>query len=139
MSEQPTTTPNRGAVWPCLTYRDARAALDWLEKAFGFEPTAVHAREGDDAVIEHAEMRWPGGGGIMFGTSGKDDTVFGRRPVGETAVYLVCTDPDELYARAGAQGAEVVLELHDTDYGSRDFVVRDPEGNIWSFGTYAGE
>jgi uncharacterized glyoxalase superfamily protein PhnB len=132
-------TETRTSIWPCLTYTDARAALEWLEKAFGFEPTAVYARDGDDSIVEHAEMRWPEGGGIMFGTAGKDDGPFGSRPTGQTAVYVVCTDPDALFARASGLGAEVVMGLTDTDYGSRDFSVRDPEGNLWSFGTYAGE
>jgi uncharacterized glyoxalase superfamily protein PhnB len=132
-------TETRTSIWPCLTYTDARAALEWLEKAFGFEPTAVYAREGDDSIVEHAEMRWPEGGGIMFGTAGKHDGPFGSRPTGQTAVYVVCTDPDALFARASGLGAEVVMGLTDTDYGSRDFSVRDPEGNLWSFGTYAGE
>ena len=48
-------------------------------------------------------------------------------------------EPDALFARAVAAGAEVIAGLHDTDYGSRDFAVRDPEGNRWSFGTYRGE
>jgi uncharacterized glyoxalase superfamily protein PhnB len=74
----------------------------------------------------------------MVGTAGKDASPFGRRTPGSTSVYLVTDDPDGLYARAAAAGAEVIRELNDTDYGSRDFSVRDPEGNIWSFGTYAG-
>ena len=51
---------------------------------------------------------------------------------------MVCDDPDALFKRAVAAGATVVQELHDTDYGSRDFAARDPEGNHWSFGTYRG-
>ncbi|MFD5397144.1 VOC family protein [Streptomyces sp. NPDC127097] len=47
--------------------------------------------------------------------------------------------PDEVCARARAAGAEIIEELSDTDYGSREFGVRDPEGNLWSFGTYRGE
>jgi uncharacterized glyoxalase superfamily protein PhnB len=54
-------------------------------------------------------------------------------------VYVVCTEPDALFARATAAGASVVRGLADEDYGSRGFTVRDPEGNLWSFGTYAGE
>jgi uncharacterized glyoxalase superfamily protein PhnB len=53
--------------------------------------------------------------------------------------YLVCEDPDALFARATAAGAVVLADPHDTDYGSREFAVRDPEGNLWSFGTYRGE
>ncbi len=47
-------------------------------------------------------------------------------------------DPDGLHTRATEAGAEIVASLHDTDYGSRDFTARDPEGVLWSFGTYAG-
>ncbi len=133
------TTTNNPAVWPILSYRDARAAITFLTEAFGFELRAAHARPDDDSVIEHAEMRWPVGGGIMFGTAGKDDSPFGRRTPGNDSVYVVTDDPDGLFARAVAAGAEVVSGLADKDYGSRDFTVLDPEGNIWSFGTYAGE
>ena len=132
-------TTTHPSVWPCLSYRDARAALDFLAKAFGFEETACYARDDDPSVVEHAEMRWPLGGGIMFGTAEKDDTPFGQRVPGNDSVYVVCDDPDALFERATAAGAEVVRGLKDEDYGSRGFTVRDPEGNLWSFGTYAGE
>ena len=135
MSEQ----TNSPSVWPILTYRDARAASAFLVEAFGFQERAMHARDADPAVIEHAELRWPLGGGIMFGTAGKDDSAFGRRQPGNGSVYVVCDDPDGLFERATRAGAEVVRGLVDEDYGSRGFTVRDPEGNIWSFGTYAGE
>ena len=126
-------------IWPILSYRDARAALTFLSAAFGFEERAAYARDDDPSIVEHAEMRWPGGGGIMFGTAGKDDSPFGRRAPGNDAVYVVCDDPDGLFQRAKAAGAEVVRGLVDEDYGSRGFTVRDPEGNLWSFGTYGGE
>jgi uncharacterized glyoxalase superfamily protein PhnB len=130
---------NVPAVWPILTYRDARAAIAFLRDAFGFEETAVYASDDDPSIIEHAEMRWPLGGGIMFGTAAKDDSPFGQRAPGNDSVYVVCDDPDGLYARATAAGAEVVRGLVDEDYGSRGFTVRDPEGNLWSFGTYRDE
>lgn len=125
-------------VWPNLTYRDAPAAIAFLTTAFGFEQRIAHTRDGAPPVIEHAELRWPLGGGIMLATAGKDDSPFGRRQPGNDAVYLVCDDPDALFARATAHGATVVRELRDEDFGSRTFVVRDPEGNLWSFGTYTG-
>ena len=53
--------------------------------------------------------------------------------------YVVTDEPDALYERAKAAGAEIIRAPHDTDYGSRDFAARDPEGNRWSFGTYRGE
>ena len=132
-------TENTTSVWPLPSYRDARAGIAFLAGAFGFEERATFAREGDPAVIEHAELRWPLGGGVMLGTAGKDDSPFGARLPGNDAVYVVCDDPDRLFARATAAGAEVVRGLVDESYGSRGFTVRDPEGNLWSFGTYAGE
>jgi uncharacterized glyoxalase superfamily protein PhnB len=129
---------NQTSVWPILTYRDGRAAIAFLTKAFGFEERAVYAREDHPSVIEHAELRWPLGGGIMLGTAGKDDSPFGRREPGNDSVYVVCDDPDALFERATEAAAEVVRGLRDEDYGSRGFTVRDPEGNLWSFGTYAG-
>jgi uncharacterized glyoxalase superfamily protein PhnB len=130
---------NPSAIWPVLSYRDARAAIAFLRDAFGFEERAAYARDDDPAVIEHAEMRWPLGGGVMFGTAGKDDGPFGARVPGNDSVYVVCEDPDALFERAIAAGAGLVAGLQDEDYGSRGFTVRDPEGNLWSFGTYAGE
>lgn len=126
-------------IWPLLTYRDAPAAMAFLRDAFGFEEVASYSRDGEPSVIDHAEMRWPLGGGVMFGTAGREESEFGRRQTGNDAVYVVCDDPDHLFARATAAGAEVVRGLVDEDYGSRGFTVRDPEGNLWSFGTYAGE
>lgn len=130
---------NQSAVWPVLTFRDARAASTFLQDAFGFVEVAAFARADDPSVIEHGELRWPLGGGVMFGTAGKDDSPFGQRLAGNDSVYVVCDDPDGLFERATAAGAHVVRGLLDEDYGSRGFTVRDPEGNLWSFGTYTGE
>ena len=126
-------------IWPCLSYRDARAAAAFLTTAFGFKETALYARQDDPSIVEHAELRWPLGGGVMLGTAGKDDGPFGTRVPGNDAVYVVCDEPDALLEQAVAAGAEVVRGLKDEDYGSRGFTVRDPEGNLWSFGTYRGE
>jgi uncharacterized glyoxalase superfamily protein PhnB len=117
-------------LYPSLRYRDPHAALAWLEQAFGFE--RVQAYEDDAGTLMHAELRW-GDSMVMFGAA-KDDG-FGDH-VGEGWIYASCDDPDALFARATAAGAEVVRPLEDQDHGSRDFSVRDPEGNLWSFGTY---
>lgn len=129
---------NDAMIWPCLSYRDARAAVTFLTTAFGFKEAALYAREDDPSIVEHAELRWPGGGGVMLGTAGKDDGPFGTRLPGNEAVYVVTEEPDALFDQAVAAGAEVVQGLKDEDYGSRGFTVRDPEGNLWSFGTYRG-
>ncbi len=121
--------------YPSLRYTDARAAIDWLERAFGFEPSAVH--EGPDGTIGHAELRY-GDGLVGLGTEppGGDDRFGARAGLGWTYVAVDPAEIDALHDRAVAAGAEVVMGLTDTDYGSRDFSVRDPEGNLWSFGTY---
>jgi uncharacterized glyoxalase superfamily protein PhnB len=117
-------------LYPSLRYKDAKAAHQWLQDAFGFEPVALY--EDDGGNVAHAEMRW-GSDLVMFGTAREDR--YGDR-VGQGWVYATCDDPDALYARATAAGAEVTMELTDQDYGSRDFGVRDLEGNQWNFGTY---
>ncbi|MBC2907880.1 DUF4440 domain-containing protein [Streptomyces cupreus] len=134
-----TTTTTTTTLWPCLTYRDARGAIAFLTDVFGFQETAVHTREDAPSIVEHAELRWPLGGGVMLGTAAKDESAWGRRSPGNDAVYVVCDEPDTLFDRAVAAGAEIVRGLVDEDYGSRGFTVRDTEGNLWSFGTYRGE
>jgi len=122
-------------AYPVLKYRDARAAIEWLGRAFSFTPVSVI--DGPDGSIGHAELR-AGDGIVMLGSVRDDDEArFGATHVGECWCYIAIKDPDALYAQAVAAGAEIVMELTDTDYGSRDFAARDPEGNLWSFGTYA--
>lgn len=126
-------------VWPTLRARDARGLIRFLVDAFGFEETVVH---GDGDTVDHAQLSWPLGGGIMIGSASKNpdnpDDPWPVRP-GTTGCYVVTDDPDQLYARALAAGAEITAPVHETDYGSKDFAARDPEGNLWSFGTYRGE
>ncbi len=127
---------HRASIFPCLRYRDAPAAIDWLVRAFGFEKKVVY--DGPDGTVVHAELRL-GDDYVMLGSAKED--VFNWKPPAEAGVstqmaYVVVADPDALFERATAAGAEVVRPLSDTDYGSRDFSVRDPEGHIWNFGTY---
>ena len=129
----------RTAVWPLVQYRDARAALAFLSDAFGFEVTAVHPPDPAAGPVAHAVARWPLGGGVMLSSAGSGDELFAAHPpVGGQSVYVVTDDPDGLHERAVAAGAEIARPMKDEDYGSRGFTARDPEGNLWSFGTYAG-
>lgn len=119
-----------------LAYRDARAAMDYLAQGLGFELAGSYAGEGDQASIVHAQMNWPGGGGIMFGTSAADGVV------GVAQAYLVVATDDDVarvHARAVAHGFTTVREPAEMDYGGRGSTVRDPEGNQWSLGSYRGE
>jgi len=124
-------------AYPVLRYNDARAAIGWLGQAFGFTEKEVHA--GDDGRIVHAELYAPGGGIVMLSDEPEGgDPRWGNQPyAGRGWLYVAVEDPDALYDTAVAAGAEIVMELTDQDYGSRDFGVRDLEGNLWSFGTYA--
>jgi len=126
------TTP-APTIWPCLPYSDERAAIRFLVEAFGFEESLIVPGEREGEIV-HAELRWPEGGGVMFGSS---EGEFGAKP-GNARLYVVTDQPDALFERATAAGAEVVRGLRDEDYGSRGFSVRDLEGNLWSFGTYRG-
>lgn len=133
-TDDPTTSSAPPAtVWPALRARDAHGLIRFLVDAFGFEATVVYEQDGR---VTHAELAWPAGGGVMIGSAG-DSEDLAHRP-GATACYVVTDDPDRLHDRAVGAGAQVVRSLHDTDYGSRDFTAKDPEGNTWSFGTYRG-
>jgi uncharacterized glyoxalase superfamily protein PhnB len=126
------------SIYPFLQYADAPAAIAWLEKAFGFRTVMSHP-DGKGGIA-HAELQL-GHGMVMLGSRQPDGPFALRTPkdAGCTTqgVYLVIGDADALFAQAKAAGAEIVMELRDTEYGSRDFAVRDPEGHLWSFGTYA--
>ncbi|NMO51377.1 glyoxalase [Actinoplanes sp. TBRC 11911] len=129
-------TDPKPQVWPTLRARDARSLIRFLVDAFGFQETVVYG-EGD--TVAHAQLGWPLGGGIMLGSARDDpDDQWPLRP-GTFGAYVVADDVDALHERAAKAGAEIVKAPYDTDYGSRDFVARDPEGNLWSFGTYRGE
>jgi uncharacterized glyoxalase superfamily protein PhnB len=117
-------------IIPTLRYDDAKAAIDFLEAALGFERKAVH--ENEDGTVGHAELTH-GRGIVMLGTKGAGDPQF---DTGRASIYVIVEDLDALHERAKAAGAEISRELQDTDYGSREFTALDPEGNVWSFGTY---
>lgn len=121
-------------VWPTLKAHDARRLIAFLVEAFGFEETAVY---GEGGTVAHAQLDWPLGGGIMLGSA--DGGGDWHLTPGTFGAYVVTDDPETLYERATKAGAEILYGPRDSDYGSREFAVRDPEGNLWSFGTYHGE
>jgi len=128
-------------VWPTLRAHDARGLIRFLVDAFGFEETVVYGDQPDGSgdIVVHAQLSWPEGGGIMLGSVRDDPADPWPVQPGGTGCYVVTADPDAVHARAVAAGAEITDPLHETDYGSRDFAARDPEGNRWNFGTYRGE
>lgn len=137
MSANPRNTTS--TVIAVLRYHDAPRAIEWLCRAFGFEESLVVP--GDDGRIVHAQLRF-GNGMIMLASA--DDSLFGKlvKPprdlggVGSQSLYLIVDDADAHRARAVGAGAEIVREIQDEDYGGRGYSCRDPEGHVWSFGTY---
>src|ERR1700722_12941171 len=100
------TTPATPApqVWPSLRARDARALIRFLVDAFGFEETVIYG-EGDQ--VDHAQLSWPLGGGIMLGSAREGDSAeVGATLPGAFGAYVVTDEPDALHDRAKAAGAE---------------------------------
>ncbi|MFJ2833324.1 VOC family protein [Streptomyces sp. NPDC087263] len=127
----------RPSICPTLLYADAKAAIRQLTEAFGFTELSVY--EGEDGAVMHAELT-QGNGAVMLGSKGRggvfDSAMKGAGPAG---VYVVVDDVDSHHQQAVDHGAEILMPPTDQDYGSRDYMARDIEGNIWSFGTYAPE
>ena len=120
-------------VWPAFQADDAPALIDFLVDVVGFRRTAVYT---DGDLVAHAQLDWPEGGGVMLGSRRDSSPVH----PGLASVYVVTDHVDEVLARVqDAPGVTVTRELEDTDYGSHEFGMTDPEGNFWSFGTYRGE
>jgi uncharacterized glyoxalase superfamily protein PhnB len=125
-------------VIPALQYQDAPAAIDFLCRAFGFEKHAVY--EGEGGSIAHAQLTL-GNGMVMLGSAKETDygelLVRPRVAGGVTmSVYVIVEDADAHFARAKAAGAEITSEPVTKDYGGRDYTCKDPEGHVWTFGTY---
>ncbi|WP_028917483.1 VOC family protein [Pseudoxanthomonas sp. J35] len=136
MPRPPRTT---STIIPCLRYRDAEAAIEWLCRAFGFEKNAVYAEGG---VVLHAQLTW-GNGMVMLGSTGAasewgkliaqpDET--GMRETQSPCVIV--EDVDAHYDRAKAAGATIVQDIADQGYGGRGYSCRDIEGHLWWFGSY---
>jgi uncharacterized glyoxalase superfamily protein PhnB len=118
-------------IFPAFRYQNAPAAIEWLAKAFGFEKQLVVPTP--DGAIAHAQMRF-GSGVVMLGSA--RDELGNPWAAAKQGVAVYVQDVDAHYARAKAADAEIVRELENTPYGSREYSVRDVEGFLWSFGTY---
>jgi uncharacterized glyoxalase superfamily protein PhnB len=116
-------------IIPTIRYQDAKGAIDFLERAFGLERREV--MENEDGTVGHAELTF-GRGMVMIGSRKDGD----RFETGRAVLYAIVDDPDAHHDRAKAAGATIVMQLTDQPYGSREYAAEDPEGNVWSFGTY---
>ncbi|SDH47858.1 VOC family protein [Pseudomonas panipatensis] len=125
---------------PCLRYRDAPAAIEWLCSTFGFRRQLLV--DDGHGGIAHAQLCLPDGSAMLM-LAPAVDNAYGRlmRSPSELggctqSLYLVVSDIEALYRRALAAGADMLIDIRDADYGGQGFTCRDPEGHVWSFGTY---
>ncbi|GAA0730518.1 VOC family protein [Sphingomonas japonica] len=122
-------------IFPTMRCRDADTMIAWLVGTVGFVEHAVYRHDG---VVMHAQLAY-GSSMIMLGQHRDDEygamvgDLDGRRT---DAIYVAVDDPDALHTRLAAAGTTIATPPADTDYGSRDFSARDPEGNLWNFGSY---
>lgn len=122
------------SVWASVVSDDAPALRQWL-LTLGFTEDLLLPGERDGA-IHHCQLDWPEGGRVLLSSTGERSTPC--RP-GTSSLHVVTADPDAVLVRARALGATLVHELTEqTDYPSRDFTVADPDGNHWTFATFAG-
>ena len=130
MVENPYRRPTFG---PAVFYRDPLAALDWLEKAFGFERSMVITDK--EGKLAHSEMKF-GDGYIMVGSEWADfvasPSSVGSKNTQTIHVHLN-NGLDAHCERARAAGAVIVMEPADQFYGDRSYMAKDPEGHVWSF------
>jgi uncharacterized glyoxalase superfamily protein PhnB len=120
-------------IFPVLRYRDARAAIDWLVRAFGFQKQVEYERP--NGKIGHAEVVY-GAGALSISSVVPPDPKDAWSSVAQ-GIYVRVDDPDAHHNRAQTAGAEIVAPLEDTHFGSRDYTARDLDGYLWGFGTYA--
>lgn len=126
----------RITAWPSLHARDARKLISFYEEAFGFVVSVVI---GEGERVDHAELLWGDDGGLMVGSAkaSPSPSDFALAP-GTFGAYFVTDSPQKLFERAVSHGATIVTPPEETPFGSVQFCLRDLEGNLFSFGTYAG-
>ena len=136
----PVSPPSYRGVWPALNSLDARRLIRFVVDVLGFEEHLVVPDPADADAIVHSELRWPEGGVVQIGSANRHDNPFSRLPVGQESLYVITTDPPRVFERCTAAGVEVVSALSEPDYdvGGSMFTIRDVDGNLWTFGSYAG-
>lgn len=129
-----------GGIWGVVQSTDAPAMIRFLTEVVGFEASLVVQDE--PGIVEHSQLVWPEGGVVQVTTAHRAGNVFSERPApGTQSLYVITADPASVLARCRAAGVEVIRDLEEPAYdpGGSGFAIADPEGNLWSFGTYAGE
>lgn len=129
-----------GGIWGIVHSVDAPAMIRFLTEVIGFEAALVV--EDEPGIVEHSQLVWPEGGVVQVGTAHREGNVFSDRPApGQQSLYVITADPAAVLERCRAAGVEIVRDMEEPAYdpGGSGFAIADPDGNLWSFGTYAGE
>src|SRR4051812_6781819 len=122
-----------------VIYRDPKAALAWLEEAFGFEVTMAIDGPPDAPEMCHYEMSSAGGGRLMVGAEWSEKV---RSPLAldgantQSVHVLLPAGLDQHCERARKAGATIAVEPEDQFYGDRTYAAFDPEGHRWVFATH---
>jgi uncharacterized glyoxalase superfamily protein PhnB len=124
----------RNSLTSALCYKDARAMLAWLEKAYGFEPYLILID--NEGKVAHSEMSY-GDSLVMIGSEWSDDhkspaSIGGKNT--QTVHVHMSEGIDAHCEHARKAGAEILMEPETQFYGDRTYRARDPEGHIWTFG-----
>jgi uncharacterized glyoxalase superfamily protein PhnB len=134
-TEQPTSGHGMShqTVFPSLRYRDAAAAIAWLERVLGMTVDVVV--DGDGGLVAHAQLSHEGSS-VLLGSVDSGERLALEPRQGTAWVYLVVDEVEPHFTRAVAERADVVEPVRNEDHGGRGYTVRDPEGNLWSVGSY---
>lgn len=130
-----TSARTHAATFPVLTATHPERLTNFLTAALGFIP-GTFDRNGADALVT-ARLDWPDGGSVLLIGAGTDEQW--QREPGTAGVHLSSRDVDAAFERARLAGADLISDLRTTTSGPREFMARDPEGNLWSVAAYAAE
>ena len=127
--------PPEGRIVPMLVYDDAPGAIEFLQKAFGFEEQ--YRLDMPDGRIGHAELRL-GDGVVTLASTYRELGLSAAKdlPALHCQLLVYVDDVDAHHARAFAAGATILGEPADQDYGDRNYRAIDPEGQRWIFATH---
>jgi uncharacterized glyoxalase superfamily protein PhnB len=140
MADTAPATEVRSVLTPTAFYRDPKAALQWLENAFGFEVRLLLTDA--DGNLAHAEMGYRGArigvaGEWEIGGAGSEARAVSPRTTGGGLTQFVWVevegDIDAHHERARAAGARILQPPQDQFYGARTYRAVDPEGHVWNF------
>jgi uncharacterized glyoxalase superfamily protein PhnB len=122
----------RASLTPAITYRDPRAAMNWLQKALGFELAML--LETPDGQVAHCEMRL-GDGTIMVGSEWSEEHRSPASLAGKNTQHMhvhIESDVDAHCEQARAAGADIFMAPETQFYGDRTYRLHDPEGHVWT-------